>query len=132
MKRILYTLLLIAFAGLLYAGADIVEFSAQAQNNRIVVVWKTSHEENVSKFVVERSTDEKNFFPIGEVQAKGAGYKYEFVDSKLGKINGVSYYYRLKIVDRSGSYTYSEQVVWASPIISSMTRTWGSIKALFR
>ncbi len=132
MRRLLYIFLLIVFTGILYAGADIIEFSAQAQNNRIVIVWKTSHEENVRKFVIERSTDEKNFFPIGEVEARGAGYKYEFVDSKLGKINGISYYYRLKIVEVSGNYSYSEQVVWASPIISSMTRTWGSIKALFR
>ncbi len=130
-KLVSITITLFLFSTLL-AGAVIVEFSANADAGKIVVTWKASVEENVLSYVIERSTDEKNFFKIGEVLGRGAGYEYEFVDNQLGKVNNGSYYYRIGIQGRDGTYVYYDQIVWASTAISSMKRTWGSIKALFR
>ncbi|MEI6185499.1 MAG: T9SS type A sorting domain-containing protein, partial [Bacteroidota bacterium] len=44
------------------------------------------------------------FETVGKVKAKGAG-KYSFIDNTI--LNGVVYY-RLEVVDKNGSKTYSE------------------------
>jgi len=74
------------------------------QKYSITNVWVTSTEINTAYFNVQRSTDGITFFNIGKVIAKGAsGYKY--IDNT--NLTGVVYY-RLEIVDKNGSKTYSE------------------------
>lgn len=122
--------ILFLFLSFLFADAIITEFSADPDGERIVLQWKTSQEDNVQKFVVERSNDKEHFYPIGSLEARGPGYQYRFVDDRLGKINGW-FYYRLQIVNKNGNSTYNEPIQ-ANLNISSISRTWGSIKALFR
>ena len=70
------------------------------------VSWQTATEINVSHFNVQRSTDGVTFYSIGKVNAKGAS-SYTFNDqSPLWGAGGL--YYRLEIVDKNGSITYSE------------------------
>jgi len=84
----------------------------------------------VVKFVVERSTDNSHFFDIGEVPARGPGFQYRYEDNKLGFTNSI-FYYRLKIVNNDGSFQYTDTLP-VIPNISDISRSWGSIKALFR
>ncbi len=127
--RIFFVFLLLIF-GLVFAGADILEFKAWTEQKMIILRWKTSHEESVQKFVVERSTDNRNFIKIGEVMSRGPGFQYQFEDQKLGRFNSL-YYYRLRIVNKDGSNQFTDSLPVISNI-SSLVRTWGSIKALFR
>ncbi len=70
--------------------------------------WQTATEINTSHFNIQRSTTGKDFTTIGKVNAKGAS-TYTFndplttYDSRLTKL-----YYRLEMVDKDGSKTYSE------------------------
>jgi len=74
------------------------------QQYNVLNQWGTSTEINTAYFNVQRSTDGITFFNIGKVMAKGAsGYKY--IDNT--NLTGVVYY-RLEIVDKNGSKTYSE------------------------
>ncbi len=131
MKKIILPLIIITFATSLIANAVIERMSADSQQNRIILQWVTSSEENVNVFVIERSTENnKHFVVIGELKARGPGFEYRFEDSELGNINSI-FYYRLKIVNHDNSIQYTD-VVRAIPNISSISRTWGSIKALFR
>jgi hypothetical protein len=130
MKPILSLLFLTVFTTWLWAGAVVVEWKAEPEQNKIILQWKTSQEEEVVKFVVERSTDSAHFFEIGEVTARGPGFQYRFEDNKLGLTNSI-FYYRLKIVNNDGSFQYTDTIT-AIPNISSISRSWGSIKALFR
>ena len=57
---------------------------------------------------------------------------YEFTDREVFKTAGSWYKYRLQIVDNDNSYSILEQEGSISPNFSSIKRTWGSIKALFR
>ncbi len=71
--------------------------------------WTTASEESSLKFEIERSTDGINFTNIGTVASSGnsselIGYEYTDLISSAG--NG-KLYYRLKIVDKDGSFTYS-------------------------
>jgi hypothetical protein len=129
--KLIYTLTFIILAiSLLWAGAVITEWTADPQENKVILQWKTSLEDEVEKFVIERSTDNSHFFNIGEVSARGAGFQYRFEDNKLGLTNSI-FYYRLRIVNDDGSFQYTETCP-AIPNISSISQSWGSIKALFR
>ena len=130
MKFIKPTLLLLVAVTFLFANAVIVEWKAEPEQSMIVLQWKTSEEENVTTFVIERSTDNTHFSDIGDVTAKGPGFQYRFEDDKLGMTNSI-FYYRLRIVNADGSFQYSE-IISSIPNISSISRSWGSIKALFR
>jgi len=130
MKAFKTILILIIFVSFVLGNAVIVEWKAEPGANKITLQWKTSEENNVQKFVIERSIDNKHFADIGEVTPRGPGYLYKFVDDNIGKVKSI-FYYRLRIVNTNGSIQRTD-VLQVIPNISSFTRTWGSIKALFR
>jgi Secretion system C-terminal sorting domain len=72
--------------------------------------WGTQQESNSSHFEIERSRDGSSFSSIGKVAAAGFSSlekAYRFNDIKVN--NGVNYY-RLKAVDKDGSFSYSNTV----------------------
>lgn len=81
----------------------LLSFTAQrnARVNRLG--WTTTQEINTDKFIVEHSTDGRNFTAIGEVVAAGsssADINYSFID--YAPAMGVNFY-RLKVIERNGS-----------------------------
>lgn len=131
MKKFLITfLILLAQISLLYADAELLEFRAEPAQNMITLTWKTGQENNVSSFQIERGTNNKNFIKIGEVGAKGSNSDYEFQDESISRTRSI-YYYRLRLINSDGSFQLSD-ILPVIPNISSIKRTWGSIKALFR
>ena len=84
------------------------------ERNEVIVSWVTATENNSNHFDVElaRGNDDfrqNHFIKIGSVNSHGnstSEQRYTFVDVEANK-NGVRYY-RLKIVDINGSFTYSE------------------------
>jgi hypothetical protein len=95
----------------------LVQFNAQYQNNQIALGWKTTNEVNTATFLIQRSTDANNFTNIGSLPAKGGG-NYNFTDTALP--NTTTIYYRLKMVDKDGSFTYSNIVNCELPVMSSV------------
>jgi Leucine-rich repeat (LRR) protein len=86
----------------------LLTFTATKQGAQARLQWTTANEENSSYFSVERSKDGSNFNAIGQVNALGnssAGKTYSFEDTKL--MSGINYY-RLRMVDKDGQYTYSQ------------------------
>jgi hypothetical protein len=88
---------------------DLLSFEAKALNNNAVSLsWKTSNEDGLNHFVIERSADNSNWTPLQQKGAKGnvaAVNEYDAFDAQ--PLPGRSYY-RLKLVDNTGRYTYSE------------------------
>ena len=85
---------------------QLLNFSARKQNNTSVVEWSTSAEINIEKFIIERKTG-AGFVAIGEMAAKGSNSittKYSFTDNNPAK---GSNYYRLRIIEKNGSNSYS-------------------------
>ena len=71
------------------------------------------NEVNTEYFVVERSTGNSVYEPIGTVFAKGGSNqksKYALQDKEAGTLGYDKLYYRLRITDKDGSYTYSNIV----------------------
>ncbi|HET9745123.1 MAG TPA: T9SS type A sorting domain-containing protein [Chitinophagaceae bacterium] len=82
------------------------DFTARRQANETVLLqWNTVSEINNDFFIIEHSTDGKNFSGIGKQFSNGnTGYSYSFNHTDPG--TGVNYY-RLRSVDKSGRAEYS-------------------------
>lgn len=85
----------------------ITQFSVSALKEMIACKWTTSSEINFAHFEVERSLNGSNFITLGSVAAKGEG-TYTFNDLlKNVNLKNTTLFYRLKLVDKDGSFTYS-------------------------
>jgi len=88
----------------------LLSINATLENKQTKVSWTTTNEINTKNFIVEKSRDAQSFAPIGTVDAKGNGTAnntYAFVDAN--PFDGVTYY-RLKMFDKDGAYSYSPVV----------------------
>jgi hypothetical protein len=83
-------------------------------DNTVSASWITQQEINSNHFEIERSVNGSDWSVIGKLAARGTSnikVNYSFVDA--APLNGVGYY-RLKMVDNDGKFTYS--IVKASRI----------------
>lgn len=78
-------------------------FNTNCKENGANLVWKTEMELNSESFIIEKSTDAINWQAIGTITAQGVAADYQFTDSEAGTA-----YYRLKQLDKNGTYTYSK------------------------
>lgn len=81
-------------------------FTVQLKGKDAYLTWRSESEINFSHFEIERSTNANDFNKIGE--QKGIG-KTLYTSNDLNLQNG-NYYYRLKLVNNDGSYSYSQIV----------------------
>lgn len=85
----------------------LINFEAKAVEQSAVLSWTTTTESNSDRFEVERSLNGKKWERIGTVNAQGesaATVRYNFKDLRpLGADN----YYRLKMIDRDLTFSYS-------------------------
>ncbi len=99
-------------------GALPVEFSmfnAMASGTSAIVSWTTASEVNNDYFIVERSSDNKNFSAIGKVEGAGSSSitnNYIFTDNEaiIAASANKTVYYRLTQVDRDGASTSTGSV----------------------
>ncbi len=86
--------------------------AAYVSSNNVKVSWSTTNEINASYYVVERSTNAEDFIPVGQVnmsQSLNPVHNYNLND-QLYNVNSNIVYYRLRIVDNSGKFSYSRVV----------------------
>lgn len=81
-------------------------FSVTNKDNKVVLNWNSITEVNAKEYQVQRSVDGRNFEQIGTVAAKGMANEYQFTDNRLPN-NLYTIYYKLKMVDKDGKYSYS-------------------------
>jgi hypothetical protein len=107
------TLAPMSITSLLVTGAaialpqNLLAFTASKGDNKVVLNFTTTNDLKVASFGVERSADGSSFTKIGTVTAEGATADYTYIDAHpLPSVN----YYRLKMIEQSGSYSYSKMV----------------------
>jgi len=82
----------------------LISFSAKKEKETHLLSWESSDETNFDRYEIEHSEDGKNFHLKTTVFGKGIGSKYHVVLPSTGsKVN----YYRLKMLDHDGSFSYS-------------------------
>ncbi len=89
---------------------ELISFTANVNDNNVILNWQTATEVNNYGFEIQRSTEKTTWSKIGFVEGNGTSNspkEYSFTDrvSQSGK-----YSYRLKQIDIDGSYKYSNVV----------------------
>jgi hypothetical protein len=89
----------------------LLSFTGVVINTGVELRWKTTRETNTAHFDIEKSSNGLNFITIGKTDAT-AGYaienNYQYKDES---VVGNKYYYRLKMVDKDGRFTYSPVIL---------------------
>ena len=90
-------------------SVSLQSFNGSIVNNTAKLIWTSASEINAKQFVVEASTDRKNFSTVGTLTAKNAKglNSYEFATAAPASAT----YYRLKMVDKNGAFSYSSILV---------------------
>jgi Secretion system C-terminal sorting domain len=97
----------------------VVKFKAVAVTGKVFTSWQTLNEQNNDHFEVWRSTDGVQFEFTGSVTSAGNSNGingYSFTDNN--PYTGISYY-KLKIFDKSGGFT------WSAVVFVNMDKTTG-------
>lgn len=84
---------------------NFISFIAQKCSNRqVCLTWKTSNEQNVSHFEIERSSDAVHFVKIGGRQANNQPQNTYTATDDIAALQSITkIYYRIKEIDKSGS-----------------------------
>ncbi|MEP6950756.1 MAG: T9SS type A sorting domain-containing protein [Ginsengibacter sp.] len=98
---------------------SLLDFTGILQNKSVLLQWKIETEKDLAGFVIERSGNGNTFLPINNLTVTGvsrATANYSIVDAQ--PLQGINFY-RLKMVDADGKFTYSNIV--AVKITSDIT-----------
>lgn len=82
-------------------------FNASVNNQTALLKWSSSNEINTSHFDVEYSTNGKEFERVTTVKAKGNSSDLQHYDASHFIGNQPLNFYRLKMIDKDGLFTYS-------------------------
>lgn len=140
MKTLVLSLVLLATIATAFAVEDAVEYlRARSTGTTVVLDWRSSDEGQMKHFEIERAGEDQVFRYVAMVTAKGNNSAYQFTDEEAfgkrdaadGAVTSTYFTYRLKLVysDQPASYTATAGV---SHSVSSVRRTWGMIKEMFR
>lgn len=84
-------------------------FTASFDNKNVNLSWTSATEVDFSHYVVERSTDGKNYSDVALVFAYGntaSPENYQYKDANVTSASGIIYY-RLRLVEQSNEISYS-------------------------
>lgn len=86
-------------------------FKSQRVNHHIKLTWTTHSEINFSHFLLERSKDASTYEVLANIKAVNsyAGNNYAYDDSP--NHTNPKFYYRIKMIDNNGKFTYSRVIV---------------------
>ena len=99
---------------------NLTSFTATKLNTEVLLKWSTSSELNNHHFEIEKSSDNINFFTIGEVKGQGNSnftLNYSFIDGDL--LRGTTFY-RLKQVDMDGNADCSKTVTLSNELVKNV------------
>jgi hypothetical protein len=106
-----------AFTAVSPLPLKLIAFTATKAERQNSINWRTANEVNTHSFVVEKSVDNIQFVTVGTVPAGNASGIYSLADKDV--LPGVIYY-RLKMVDKDASFTYSPVVTINSEALELM------------
>lgn len=89
----------------------LLSFSGSLNNEVTTLTWTTEDEQNFDRYEIERSNG-SGFVSIGSKPSSNSVSKvtYQYTDN-LSAVNGNVFYYRLKLVNLDGKFSYSNQIM---------------------
>jgi hypothetical protein len=135
-RTILITLVLFTVVAIA-SEVKLEDLKAKANGSVVTVQWNCQSENSILRYEIERASSDNMYSRVGAVDARGLGhYTFEDRDAvfKGGAttVAATTYYYKIRTVLKDNSYVYSSPVSVTTQRISSVARTWGMIKYLFR
>lgn len=131
MKKLLLSILFVSLIAVAHSIRD-GSLQAQSDGNNVVIQWGSSEENQIVSYIVERRAGTTGeFIALASVAPKGSNSLYEYIDQTAFKTTGSIYQYRIKIMMNNSGFEYSK-IITVSHNVSSVKRTWGSLKAMFR
>lgn len=121
----------LAIIGAVTLPVSISSVKAVTSAGKTTINWSTGSEQSFSYFCVEKSNNGTTFSEAGRVASKGIskGSSYSFVEASAAK------YYRIKLVDKDGSFRYSQIVsvalkavqlsTYPNPVVNTLAITHG-------
>jgi hypothetical protein len=90
----------------------LLSFSGSYNGAKTLLNWETANEVNFDRYDVERSTNGKDYLAIGSEKSKTgfSASKYQYADELSGANENV-FYYRLRMVDIDGKFSYSNVIM---------------------
>lgn len=91
----------------------LLSFSGALRNNIVALQWEAENQLNFSAYEIERSENGTDFSSLSVVNAKGTGFEkqqYQYADNLNGSAGDV-FYYRLRMIDIDGKFTYSNVIM---------------------
>lgn len=112
---------------------QLLEFSVRRQDALAVLHWVSASEVGFKEYIVERSTDGVRFNSLAAVAAREDGQNNYFYSDGLAGLHAAAVYYRLRMTDIDGSYSFSPVLairldenaaaamsVWPNPVVNCM------------
>jgi hypothetical protein len=125
---------LVAAVAVAYANPSVFSyFRAVAQNDDIVLQWRSMSETGVQYFDIERSSEDvPEFRRLERIAARGTPTSYSYTDNGAfyKPTTGKRFSYRIRATGSAGDQYSPVQTVVHE--VSSVKRSWGMIKELFR
>ena len=89
-----------------------MSFKGALSDEAAKLQWLTENESGTKSYIIERSTNGQEFDSVGIIASKNAAAKftYYFADADVRKLSAPIVYYRLKMTDINGQYSYSDVV----------------------
>lgn len=104
-------------------------FHASPDGSDVMVAWEVPSEAGITDFKVWRKiNDETQYVLLGNVPPSGT-LSYQFQDYTVFKDEAKTISYKLQVFQNGAVFTYYTDITH-NP--TSVQRTWGSIKAMFR
>jgi hypothetical protein len=120
----------VALSGTIREGS----FTGRSDGSNIVLQWVSDDESGVARFELERKSGVNGqFLFLVSPPLRGSNSSYIYVDdSAFLRATESIYQYRIKVVFANGSSEYFGPITVPHSVSSTVRRTWGSIKAMFR
>lgn len=87
----------------------LLNFTGSKCNGDVCLSWSTENELNFSHFEIEKSANASMFTSLSNVAARNLTTLNTYTLNDNNPVNGLNYY-RLKIVDKDGRFTYSNVI----------------------
>jgi Secretion system C-terminal sorting domain len=93
----------------------LLDFYGRYSDNTVTLTWNTEREINTKYYTIEKSFDQVSFISLASIPASGNAQTNTYQYTDTSSLNGMIYY-RLKIVDVDGRFTYSKIIAIAAPV----------------
>ncbi len=111
----------VASSPILALPIHLLYFDAVRDGLNVKLSWKTTNESNLSHFEIQRSYDGTNFVTVMNQLATNNSIGFQYLANDLNNTLQSKIYYRLKTIERNGSFSYSRIVFIKNNKFNSIT-----------